>query len=97
MVDQIKLGTVHQPLIPQKMTADTIEKPVMAAKEEDITLTTQMGKLMNGLITEVSNHDEQRRIAETKMRIDNNTYDINVDALTDKLVGNSLIFDVLGD
>ncbi len=87
MVNEIKIDksiTDYTPKIPPKQ--DTHKPTVFLKEKSEIKVTNHLRNLVNLLVSEEFPPEDTTKVKEMKRRIDANDYQIDLDALSSKLL-----------
>ena len=91
MVDEIKFGSVGIPLTYDGKANNTKNKEELPPEEGAVTVSNNLGKLVNLMQADAEGPDEAARVTEMKNRIQSGAYKIDPHALTEKLMDNGVI------
>lgn len=83
MVSEIKFGSIGSSF----EKSEAVQKEVVAPKlkSQDVTVSNQLGKLVNSVVADETSSVEQARVMNMKARIQSNDYTVDTDLLADKL------------
>lgn len=85
MINNIKFDNINSILAPKKDQPANPQNPAAAASNDGITVSNDISKHINFLMSENYSTNEQSRVMEMKNRIGSNSYSINMDQLAKKI------------
>lgn len=91
MVNEIKLDKPSMMPASLQQTSTNKTQPIESKREDDVTVTNQLGQLINLLGKEDIVPDESARIAATRQLIESGQYQVNVNTLSEKLLNSGLL------
>lgn len=90
-MNEIKLDKIETPLTVGKTNTNAKQAPRSEIKEEGVTVTNNLNKLVNLLNPGESLPDDQARVIETKRMIQSGDYVVNHSVLSEKLLDNGIL------
>ncbi len=91
MVNEIKLDKPIVPASPLQPAPAAKLLTSESTREEDVTVTNHLGKLINLLGKDDTASDESARVASTRHLIESGQYQVDVNTLSEKLLNSGLL------
>ncbi|MEO8400442.1 MAG: flagellar biosynthesis anti-sigma factor FlgM [Gammaproteobacteria bacterium] len=91
MANDIKIDSMGASVAPNKLQATPISRQAEQPKEEGVTVTNHLSKLVKLLSADEYAPDENARVMATKSLVEKGQYKVDVNALSEKLLNSGLL------